>query len=380
MDWHFPEAYHWSWLLFGGFALSAVVQMFYHWYYFRRVAFGNPAAGENGLPPVSVVICARNEYLNLEKNLPLILEQEYPDFEVLVVNDGSDDDSELLLQDMRSQFPHLKVVNLRPNVNFFQGKKFPLSMGIKSATHEHLLLTDADCRPAGRHWIRKMARHFSGPTEIVLGYSPYETLPGLLNRLIRFDTLLVGLQYLGMAMAGRPYMGVGRNLAYKRELFYRHKGFTSHYKVMSGDDDLFVNQAATSNNLAVEFTPDSHTLSAPKKSFSGWFRQKRRHLTTGRYYKQGNKWRLGLFGMSQLLFYGLLLALLIVFPSPALILTALGVFLLRTISLMLIVNYAGKRLNEAKLFLYSPVLDAALTLLNVIFSLSALFHKQSKWK
>lgn len=253
-------------------------------------------------------------------------------------------------------------------------------MGIKSAKNELLLLTDADCRPATKQWIKSIVRHYSGSPDIVLGYGAYEKTPGFLNKLIRFDTMIVALQYLGMALAGKPYMGVGRNLSYNRKLFFQAKGFTSHYKIMSGDDDIFINQVATSSNCAVEISPDSHTISIAKKDFSSWFKQKSRHMTTGSHYKKNHKVILGIFAISQILFYPLFVALLFFSYPKYLLPAALAIFIIRTMCLMIIVKYASMRLNETKLFLYSPLLDGAMTFLNLMFSFSALFVRRSKWK
>ncbi len=381
MDWLYGISTHWTWLLFYLFCLVVLLQLFYYWVWFSRIAFFKPRpVADPARPAVSVVICARNEYRNLENNLSLILEQNYEDFEVVVVDDFSDDESEVLLQQLQGKYKHLKVIKLRENVNFFKGKKLALSVGIKSAKNDVLLLTDADCRPAGEKWIESMVRNYKGNTRIVLGYGAYESAPGFLNKLIRFDTLFIAIQYFGFALAGKPYMGVGRNLSYHRSLFFKAKGFTSHYKVTSGDDDLFINQVATKDNTAVEVSPESHTFSIPKKTLSGWFRQKRRHLTTGRYYKKGHRFMLGLFHLSQLLFYALFIFLMVCCAQSIIGLLAAGVFLLRVISMKVVLYYACKRFNERKLFLYSLLTDIVLTFFNVLFAISSRSHKKNKWK
>ena len=232
--------------------------------------------------PVSVIISARNEANNLTENLPLILEQNYPDFEVIVVNDCSLDDSENVLKEFQLKYPHLKMVTVTEHDRFKTGKKFALTMGIKAAKNEHLLFTDADCQPASADWIsRMMASNFSGSTEIVLGYSPYYRTSGFLNSFIRFETLKTAINYLSAALAGNAYMGIGRNLAYTKTLFFKNKGFASHMHVLSGDDDLFVNQNATADNTAIEIHPDAFTFSdakthycvlytSKKKAYGGW--------------------------------------------------------------------------------------------------------------
>ena len=199
---------------------------------------------------------------------------------VVVVNDASDDETIFLLEDLARQYSHLKIVTITQDLNFFKGKKFPLAIGIKSASHDHLLLTDADCSPAGKDWIRSMASGFSEGREVVLGYGKYTEQPGFLNKIIRYETAFTALQYFSLALWGMPYMGVGRNLAYRKKLFIENRGFTSHYNVSSGDDDLFINKVANKKNTAVQFAAGSYTLSAPKTTVRSWWNQKRRHLTT----------------------------------------------------------------------------------------------------
>ncbi len=363
------------------FAFFTLIQLIYFWHYYARVAFyKSKLIDPINLPPVSVIICAKNEYNNLQKHLPLVLEQDYPEFEVILVNDFSQDDSYFLLKEFEEKYPHFKVVHLRENVNFFKGKKLALAVGIKSAKYDAILLTDADCKPAGKNWIRSMSSRFDPKTEFILGYGGYNEMPGFLNKLIRFDTISIAMQYMGMALAGSPYMGVGRNLAYRKRLFFKSGGFTSHYKINSGDDDLFVNMNAKVNNTRINLDPDGMTFSEPKRNFTSWFSQKKRHLSTGKYYKMQDKWRLGMLSVSNVMFYLFFVLGLVFAQSIFSILFILGLFLLREISLVLLHYYAGKRFMERKLFLYSPIFDIIFLVLNPIFALSNLFYRKNKWK
>lgn len=371
-----------QWIALLSLAFFTFISLIYYWSVFSRVAFRSLSkeTPDKDKMPVSVVICAKNEYENLEKNLPLILEQEYSEYEVILVNDFSDDDSYFLLKKLQEKYPHFKVINLRENVNFFSGKKLALALGIKSAKYDIILLTDADCIPAGKDWIKSMVSAFDKNTELVLGYGGYRSLPGFLNLLIRYDTMFIALQYLGFALAGKPYMGVGRNLAYKKELFFRQGGFTSHYKVKSGDDDLFVNKAASRHNTRITLSPDSFTISEPEKTFRGWFKQKKRHLSTGIYYRGGDKFRLGLFAFSHTMFYISLIVFLILMKCCLTLYIALGLIFIKYFSLLLILNYAGKKFNERKLFLYSPIFDMIFAFLNPVFAISNLLYRKNKWK
>lgn len=327
--------------------------------------------------PVSVVICARNEEKNLEKNLPLILQQDYPDFEVVVVNDCSVDDSHMILRGFASIYQHLKVVTLNEHERFKHGKKFALTLGIKAAKNEHLLFTDADCVPVSRQWIHKMQRNFTGTKEIILGFSPYVSGKGLLNKIIQYETFLTAISYFSYALLGNAYMGVGRNLAYTKSLFFRVKGFASHMHILSGDDDLFVNQNATLTNVAIELHPESHMLSAPKTSFSSYLTQKIRHFGAGKAYKSGHKRMLSIQNGSAILFYLTLAALIVLDAQWWMLLTF---YLLRLIIQGIVFYPVLKKFNSKDLIWWIPLLDLIFYFYILVLTIISLFRKKVKWK
>jgi glycosyltransferase involved in cell wall biosynthesis len=359
------------------FGLCWIIQMIYYWALFSRLAFYKAKPKETALQPVSVIICAKNEYQNLLKNLPAVLEQDYPDYEVIVVNDASDDDSIELLNSFTRKYKHLRIFDLERNLNFFSGKKFPLSLGIKSAKNEIILLTDADCKPSSPNWIRTMVANYTDKTEIVLGYGTYRKTVGFLNQLIRYDAFLVAMQYMSFALAGKPYMGVGRNLSYKRELFYKAGGFTSHYKLKSGDDDLFINRAASKGNTRIEISPDAHTISIAKASLVQWILQKRRHYTTAKYYRPVFKFWLSLNYISKLLLYLSFVALLILNYNLLIALIAFSVFFT---SHWVILAFSTNKMRENDLAVLSPLLEILVLALSPVIYFSNLIIKQEKWK
>ncbi len=357
---------------------SLLIQLIYYWAIFSRLAFYSASKRQfsDKKEPVSVVICAKNEYHNLVRFLPQVLEQDYPEYEVVVVNDASDDDTFYLLRELSEKYSRLKVVTIYQNLNFFTGKKYPLSLGIKSAQYETVLLTDADCYPSGSGWIESMQSAFTDKTGVVLGYGAYIPQPGLLNRLIRFDTLHVAMQYLSLALAGMPYMGVGRNLAYHRELFFRAGGFMKHYKITSGDDDLFINQVARKSNTRIQPAPEAVTYSKPKQTFGSWFRQKKRHLTTGGLYRTPHKVVLGLFSFSQLLFFGLLIALALLGVDWMLL---TGIYLLRLITQFIIIKKCMIRLGEKNFLLLFPFFEIFMLVANLMLGFAGLFTRKTQW-
>ncbi|MDP2423519.1 MAG: glycosyltransferase [Bacteroidales bacterium] len=364
-------------LIAGLFLIAIMIQLFYYWYFFGRLAFYRRPTTETPDQPVSVVICAHNEAYSLLQNLPLILEQDYPDYEVIVVNDTSTDESKEILLELSQIYPNLKIVNVSNSVTFFRSKKFPLSVGIKSAQNEILLLTDADCIPASNQWIRNMQARFTDQTSIVLGFSPYPKKPGLLNLLIRFDTFHIALQYFSYALAGLPYMGVGRNLAYRKSLFYEQKGFISHYKIGPGDDDLFVNGAATRRNTVIEIEKNSHTISKLNTSLDAWIIQKRRHFTTGEHYRTKFKVVLGIYSGSGIAYY-LLLAALLIFKFE--FYWILGIHAFRMITRLVLMGLASKKLNQKSLFLSSLLLDPFFAFFNPFLAMSNTVSPSQPWK
>jgi glycosyltransferase involved in cell wall biosynthesis len=328
--------------------------------------------------PVSVIICARNEEENLILNLPSVLEQDYPSFEVIIVNDCSEDNTEQVLAEFKQKYPHLRSTIIKKDGSFRNGKKFAAAVGVKAAQHEWLLFTDADCRPDGAQWIASMSRRFVDKKDIVLGYGGYLAQKGYLNKWIRYDTCFIALQYFSFAKMGKAYMGVGRNLAYRKSLFFAHKGFAAHAHILSGDDDLFVNQAATRRNVAVTYIREAHTRSIPKKTFKDWIWQKRRHITTSKYYKSGQTFWLTLEPFSRVLMWGSFGVLMFFCPFWQCILIA---FMVRMIIFMSVVGAATKRLNEPGILKHAIFFDLVIPFVYLyVFLLSRISSKHNKWK
>ena len=367
----------WGAIVFYAFLGITLVQVFYYLYFFRRVAFYRPNEKERlQQHPVSVIICARDEDENLARHLPGVLVQEYPTtHEVIVVNDNSLDDSKYILAELKKTFKKLQVIDLTQEAKLIAGKKYPLSIGIKEAKHEVMLLTDADCVPASENWICKMQDAFNNGVEIALGYGAYQKKPGLLNKIIRFETFHTALQYFSYALAGKPYMGVGRNLAYKRGLFLRNKGFSSINHIPSGDDDLFINQVANKHNTSVVLDSDAFTLSAPKDTWKEWMRQKKRHYSTGKFYKTSHKFLLGLYTASFFFFYPLFIASAIVFDWRF----ALIPVVVRLTVLAIIWNKAMKKLGEQDLFPLFVLWDLWQFFYYLLFSTSLWKKPRKTW-
>ena len=296
-------------ILLSAAGVLLIVQLIYYLGLYNRIHTHNLAVGKDEvhfgreLPPLSVVICARNESENLRRNLPAILKQDYPDFEVIVINDGSTDESEDLLSELEEEYPNLYHSFTPDSARYISRKKLALTLGIKASKYDWLVFTEADCTPVSDKWLRRIARNFTPSTDIVLGYSGYERGKGWLHKRVSFDSLFTSLRYLGFALAGKPYMGIGRNLAYRKELFFKVKGFSTHLNMQRGEDDLFINQIANENNTRVETSPDSVIRMQPVERYKDWKEEKVSYMETARFYKGSQRWVLGLETATRLLFY-----------------------------------------------------------------------------
>ncbi|MEH6307106.1 glycosyltransferase [Olivibacter sp. CPCC 100613] len=329
-------------------------------------------------PPLSVIICARNEESNLRLYLSEVLEQDYPQYEVIVVNDRSSDDSNWVLKEFQVRYPYLRTVEIRDQGHNRQGKKFAVTLGVKGAQYEHLVLTDADCFPQTDQWLKCMAQQFRPGIEIVLGYSPYTRSAGFLNKYIRFETYQTALSYLSNALRKNAYMGVGRNLAYTKSLFFKKKGFASHMHIPSGDDDLFINQNATRSNVAISIVQEAHVWSTPKTTYKDYRRQKNRHFGAGKAYKGKHKFMLTLQAFSVIGFYLLLVLLLILQPHfwP---LAAIA-YCLRLLCQLLVNIPIMRRLQVKDLIWWYPLMDILHFVYISVMGIFALFRKNVHWK
>lgn len=325
---------------------------------------------------VSVLVCAKNEAENLKILIPKLLSQTYSNFELILINDSSTDDTLEIIEDFAERDNRIKIVNVVPNEAFYGNKKYALTLGIKKALNNNLVFTDADCLPATNDWLAIMVSNFTSKKQLILGYGGYFKKKGFLNKLIRFETMMTAVQYFSYAAIGRPYMGVGRNLAYTSKLFYDNRGYMSHIKVMSGDDDLFVNEAATDNNTALCIDKNAFTYSVPKNSFEAWKKQKQRHISTSKLYKSNHKLWLGLYFMANFLFW-IFLIFSLLFASWKI---TLIIFCIRILFQYLIIGKAAKKLDEEDIVPYLVFLELFLVFFQMGIFISPKNSKKQKWK
>ena len=371
----------WHWDFFSITFLSllffASIQFLYVTIVFGRLAlYKEEEKKPQALPPISIIIAARNESDNLYENLPYILTQDYPEFEVIIVNNQSVDDSTWLLKALCLQHKNLRVVEIAKNKHLLPGKKLPITLGVKGAKYENMLFTDADCRPASNHWLRIMAGSFSEKKEIVLGYAPYYKTKGIINKIIRYDTAFIGVSYLSLALVKLPYMGVGRNLAYSKKVFDTVRGFKSHYSLPSGDDDLFIQEAAVNNNYTIQLSPDSFCFSMPATTWKSWIRQKTRHYTTSSRYNFIKKALLGIYPISLLMTW---ISFVILLSNANWWIIGLIIFSILLIIKWLIQGKCLRKLNEKRFAVAFPLWDLGHALLMPIMYNFSDHKRYKKW-
>ncbi len=360
------------------FIAVVVIQLFYYLIVFGKFSFSKVQEIEAKNIPISVIVCAKNEEENVIKYIPLLIEQNYPDFEIVLIDDASSDNTLDIFEEFEKKYSNIKLVKVKNNEAFWGNKKYALTLGIKAATKEHLLFTDADCYPTSKDWITAMSAQFSKEKTIVLGYGAYEKIANsILNKIIRFETLLTAMQYFSWAKMGKPYMGVGRNLAYKKDEFFNVNGFIDHIQIRSGDDDLFINQAANADNTTISYTPESFTYSTPKTNFKDWFIQKRRHVATAKHYKAFDKIQLGFFFISQLLFFIVPIILLAFQFQWILVLSLIG---FRYLFTWIVIGFAAGKLKEKDVMYWYPFIEIILIFTQINIFFTNIFSKPAHWK
>jgi len=365
--------------LFITFIVIFCIQFIYNAVLFGSFSFPKQkTTNTNFTEPVSVIVCAKNEAQNLIENIPFFINQKYPNFELVLINDCSTDNTLEVLEQFKIDFPKkIKIVDVAENEQFWGSKKYALTLGIKAASHEHLLFSDADCKPLSRKWISEIVAHFDSNHQIILGYSPYKKIKNsLLNKLIRYETLLTAIQYFSYSKIGLPYMGVGRNLAYTKSEFFGVNGFAKHMKIKSGDDDLFINQIANRKNTTNCFSQNSFIESSPKITYKDWISQKRRHISTATHYKLIHQYLLGLYFFTKVNFWVLAIVLLSFNAFWELVLTLI---FFKIVLLYSVIISSSKKLEGNDLILFAPFFELFLVFVQMFIFIKNLFSKPKHW-
>jgi glycosyltransferase involved in cell wall biosynthesis len=365
-------------IIFYIFVAIVLIQLVYYLGIFSKFAFSKPQQVTPKRIPISVIVCAKNEAEKVKQFVPLLATQDYPDYEIVLIDDASSDETLDIFEEFEKQYSNIRLVKVENNEAFWGNKKFALTLGIKAARKEYLLFTDADCYPDSNQWIKTMSSQFTMSKTIILGYGAYEKIKGsFLNKIIRFDAMLTATQEFGWAKSGMPFSGEGRNLAYKKEEFFKVNGYIDHMNIRTGEDALFINQAANKKNTTICDVPESFTYSEPKHNLKEWFTQKRRGAYTASFFKIGDKIQLKLFAFTQLAF--IVLAIVLgalqynwMFLVP--------VIVFRYIVTWIVMGYSAGKLKEKDTAYLYPIIEIIVTFTQLNVFISNLFSKPAHWK
>ena len=337
------------------------------------------------LPPLSVILYAPDRLYDLERNLQAVLAQDYPSpYEVIVINDGSSDESEDYLTRLEHQYPHLYHSFVPSSSRYISRRKLAITIGIRAAKYDWVVLTEPECRPASDQWLKLMARNFTPGVQVVLGYSGYDKGRGWEHLKLSFDNLFLSMRFLGFALAGSPYMGLGRNLAYRKELFFSHKGFSAHLDLLRGDDDLFVNQVATRANTRVEVDSRASMRMDVPVRMQNWREEKIGYASTARLYHGLQRYVLGFETCTRLLFYLAWIATALI--SLLEMQWTLGgmailLFLLRLCLQAFVVDSSARVLgDDRRYYLSLPVFDVLGPMQSLNWKLSCAFRRKSEFR
>lgn len=360
------------------FIAIVVIQLVYYLGIFTKFAFANPQQVTPKKIPVSVLIWTKNEAEKLKTLIPLLSVQDYPDYELIFINDASVDETKDILEEAELAYSNIRAVNVENNEAFWGNKKFALTLGIKAARKEYLLFTNADCMPATGDWITQMASHFTLSKTIVIGHTAYEKVKkSFFNKIVRYDNTLSAMQGFSWAKAGRPYKAKGSNLAYKKEEFFKVNGFVDHMNIRLGEDSLFINQAATATNTTISYNPESFVLAQPPATVNDFIVKKRKELYTASYFAAFNKNQLYLFGFTQLAFILLAVILAAIQYNWMFLVPVIAV---RYIATWIITGYTAAKLEEKDVIIWYPVFEIIIIFLQLHIYIKNSFSKTPHWK
>jgi len=357
------------------FVFFTAIQISYY-LLFSNILFPNKRTFKLPEFPISVIIFVKNSAENLRNFLPSILTQNYPIFEIVLIDNNSTDKTHKVINSFAKKHPNIHIVSVENNEAFWGSKKYAMTLGIKAAKFEHLLFTEANCKPISEHWISEMSRQFSKEKTIVLGYSRYKKEKTIANFLIRFYHFLTAIQLLNFSKIGMPFMADGKNFAYKKEDFYRAKGFINHMKQELGEDDLFIQDAANKINTTYCISKNSFVETTNCDLFTDWFFLQRKKVFLRKKYQPKHRFVLNLFTISKLFFYVFGTVLLFFFPFE-IILSIMFVYFLTQ---YIIVGISAKRLDEKNLIYFLPLLDIVFLLIQMSIFMANLTSKPSHWK
>jgi glycosyltransferase involved in cell wall biosynthesis len=365
-------------IIFCVFVVVVILQLVYYLGVFGKFSFAKPQIITPKRLSVSVIVCAKNDAEKVKELIPVLLAQNYPDFELVLIDNASSDETLDIFEEYEKQYRNIRLVKVENNEAFWGNKKYALTLGIKAASKDYLLFTDADCYPTSPDWILNMTSQFTLNKTIVLGYSAYEKqAKSFLNKIIRYDAVLRATQQFAWAKLGRPFTGNGRNLAYKKDEFFKRNGYINHMNILTGEDALFINDAAGKKNTAMCYSVESFTYTKAKKTFKSWTKERRKAAFTASFFKPFDRFQLKLFTVLQAAFFILMILLLALQFNWMFIVPVIAV---RYVAGWITMAKSAVKLNEKDIVYWYPVMEIILIFTQLYVYAANLTSKPVHWK
>lgn len=362
-------------IVFYFFVACLAIQLIYY-IFFLSILLNNKKEKEYDLKPISVILYVKNSELYLEKNIDYFINQKYPKFEILLVNNASSDNTDIILEKLSEKHKSLRIINVENNESFWGNKKYTYTLAIKAAKYEHLIFSEIDCKPVSENWIHEINKSFSSKKTIILGYKRLLKTSSLFNLIIRFDNLLESIKSFSFTKINSPYSADSRNYAFTKKDFYRVNGFINHIKIKNGKEDLFVKDAKQKYNSAYTLSDESFVESSKSLSFKEWFLNKKNSNLLKRHYSFKNQFLLNAFSFSKVFLYFLTIILLLIHDWKIILIIFSSYIIFQSVITFII----NRKFKETSIFYLSPILDFLLVLFQISIFISNLISKPPNWR
>lgn len=293
-------------LIFGSIIiLSAVISVLSNPFLRKTSNNGKSTISADNNEPISVVILAHNNAEALDLHLPAILTQDYEfGFEVIVVSEQGDLATEAVVSHY-SNSPRLRSTFVPAHSLFMSKQKLSVSLGVKAAKNEWVILLDAECTPQTDTWLKAIARNFGENTDMVIGYSNYASTAKPFYRFVRLHTMCY---LMNQARRGTAYRTNGTNIAFRKSMFVNGDGYRGNLQYRNGEYDFVVNKYAKQGNTLVETSYEGSVREdAPTKK--GWIDKNMYYMHIRHYMRTPFPYRLLTFADSFAMHFNYILAI-----------------------------------------------------------------------